>query len=67
MSINEGTIDRLLRVALGLALLALTVWGPRTAWGYLGLLPLLTGLVGYCPTYSIFGWSTNKRNRTAQV
>jgi hypothetical protein len=55
---NEGTIDRGLRIVLGLGLIALVVTGPRTMWGWLGLLPLITGIVGYCPVYSVFGWST---------
>lgn len=58
MMTNEGTLDRGLRVALGLALLALTQLGPATPWGYLGAIPLLTGLVGFCPLYRVFGIST---------
>ena len=49
MKANEGTIDRVLRVIVGLALLALVFIGPQTAWGYIGVVPLLTGLLGYCP------------------
>ena len=55
---NEGTIDRVLRVILGLAVLSLVFIGPKTNWGYLGLVPLLTGLVGYCPLYRIVGLNT---------
>lgn len=55
---NVGPVDRLLRVALGLVLLSLTVVGPQTAWGYLGLVPLLTGIVGRCPLYAALGIST---------
>ena len=55
---NEGAVDRVLRVALGLALLSLVVIGPKTNWGFVGLVPLITGLVGYCPLYRIFGFST---------
>ena len=58
MSINEGTIDRALRVLLGIAILSLAYVGPRTPWGYLGLVPLLTGAVGMCPLYTLFGFST---------
>lgn len=54
---NEGTADRALRVALGLVLLALAATG-RGAWGYLGVVPLLTGLLGSCPLYSIVGINT---------
>ena len=55
---NEGTMDRAARVVLGLALLSLVVVGPQTLWGLVGLVPLLTGLVGFCPLYRIFGFST---------
>jgi len=58
MKRNEGTLDRVLRVILGLALLSLVFVGPQTAWGWLGLVPLITGLVGMCPIYSILGLST---------
>lgn len=55
---NEHTIDRAVRVVLGLALLSLTVLGPHTLWGLVGLVPLLTGLAGHCPLYRVFGVST---------
>jgi hypothetical protein len=57
---NEHTIDRALRVALGLGLLALAVVGPKTPLGYLGVVPLLTGLAGTCPLYSLLGLSTHR-------
>jgi hypothetical protein len=52
---NESTLDRLLRVALGLGLLLLVVAGPRALWGLLGLIPLVTGIVGFCPLYRLLG------------
>lgn len=58
LSRNVGTIDRTLRVLLGLALLSLTLFGPKTLWGLVGLVPLLTGLVGSCPLYSLLGLRT---------
>jgi hypothetical protein len=58
MKANEGPLDRLLRVALGIGILSLTFVGPQTPWGYLGLVPLLTGLVGFCPLYAIIGLNT---------
>jgi hypothetical protein len=58
MSRNEGTIDRVLRVILGLVLISLVFVGPQTVWGWVGVVPLLTGLVGYCPLYSVFGIRT---------
>ena len=58
MTINEGTVDRIVRVIAGLVILSLAFIGPKTAWGYVGLIPIATGLVGYCPAYSLFGIST---------
>ncbi len=58
MSRNEGTIDRALRVILGLVLLSLVFIGPQTPWGWVGIVPLLTGLVGMCPLYSVLGINT---------
>jgi len=55
---NEGTIDRVLRVGLGVALIAMVFVGPRTPWGWLGMVPLLTGLVGFCPLYRLIGVNT---------
>ena len=55
---NEGTVDRFLRVTLGLVLLALVVVGPQTLWGLVGVLPLFTGVVGFCPAYKLFGFSS---------
>lgn len=55
---NEGAADRTLRVLLGLGLLSLTFLGPRTAWGWVGVLPLVTGLVGTCPLYTLLGLRT---------
>ena len=55
---NESNLDRSLRVVLGLVLISLVFVGPMTAWGWVGLIPLITGLVGSCPIYSILGLST---------
>ena len=55
---NEHTVDRVLRVVLGLGILSLAFLGPKTAWGYVGLVPLVTGLVGSCPLYTLMGFST---------
>ena len=54
---NENRLDRGLRMAFGGALLFLAVTG-QTAWGWIGLIPLVTGLVGSCPAYTLFGLST---------
>jgi hypothetical protein len=55
---NEAAWDRTLRVVLGLLLLALSVWGPKTVWGLVGAVPLLTGAAGRCPLYLLAGVST---------
>jgi hypothetical protein len=57
---NEGTIDRVLRTGLGIALISLVFVGPQTPWGWLGLVPLLTGVVGFCPLYRLVGVNTCK-------
>jgi len=58
MKANEGTVDRILRVILGLALISIVFAGPQTPWGWIGLVPLVTGLVGMCPLYAILGINT---------
>jgi len=55
---NEGTLDRALRILLGLILLSLVFIGPQTLWGLIGLVPLATGLMGYCPLYQVLGLNT---------
>lgn len=55
---NEGTVDRVVRVVMGVALLALVFVGPQTWFGLIGLVPLVTGLVGSCPLYRLMGIST---------
>lgn len=61
---NVGTIDRTLRVIVGIILIALVFVGPKTAWGWVGLIPLATAIFGYCPPYSIFGWNTATKDKT---
>ena len=58
MSRNEGNIYRALRIIAGLALLALVFVGPQTPWGWIGIVPLVTGLVGFCPLYRLLGINT---------
>lgn len=58
MKPNEGTIDRVLRVVAGLGILSLAFVGPQTPWGYVGLVPLATGLIGFCPLYAMLGINT---------
>ena len=63
MSQNEGSVDRIVRVLVGSVLLSLFFFGPHTWLGLLGIVPLLTGIVGFCPLYRVFGVST----RTAKT
>lgn len=55
---NEGKLDRVIRVIVGVILISLVFTGPKTAWGWIGLVPLVTGLVGTCPLYTLFGMRT---------
>lgn len=58
MKSNVGGIDRILRIVLGLVLIGLTVTGNIGAWGWLGVVPLATGALGWCPPYAILGFNT---------
>jgi hypothetical protein len=58
MKTNEGTLDRSLRVVAGLALIGLAATGTVGAWGFLGVVPLITGAVGFCPLYTVLGINT---------
>lgn len=58
MKCNSGLIDRVLRVIVGLALIALAVNGTIGMWGWIGVVPLLTGAIGFCPAYAILGMNT---------
>nr|WP_315198827.1 DUF2892 domain-containing protein [uncultured Aquabacterium sp.] len=60
MQTNVGTIDRTLRIAVGATLITLAVTGQIGAWGWLGLVPMATGLLRWCPAYLPFGLSTCK-------
>lgn len=58
MTVNEGKLDRGIRIAAGLTLIALSAAGILGPWGYLGVIPVITGSIGLCPLYSILGIST---------
>ena len=58
MKSNVGGMDRILRIVVGLVLIGLTVTGTIGVWGWLGIVPLATGAIGWCPPYAIFGWNT---------
>ena len=57
---NMGTIDRAIRAVVGLVLISLVFVGPQTLWGWIGLVPLATAALGFCPAYSPLGLSTCK-------
>ena len=60
MKLNVGSLDRALRIVAGVALIGLTVAGTIGAWGWIGVVPLLTGFVGVCPLYVPFRIDTRK-------
>ena len=59
---NVGGFDRILRIVVGVVLLALVFVGPQTMWGWIGLPLLLTGLLNFCPAYLPFKFSTAKKD-----
>lgn len=60
MTKNVGGIDRTIRIAAGLGLIAAAATGAIGAWGYIGIVPLATGLMGWCPPYALLGFNTCK-------
>ncbi len=62
MGKNVGDIDRILRIGIGLILIVMELGGisPISPWGWIGVVPLVTGLIGWCPPYAILGMSTCK-------
>ena len=58
LKVNEHPVERVVRVALGVGLIAMAAAGTIGVWGYIGVVPLLTGAIGSCPLYSVFGFST---------
>lgn len=58
MNSNVGGIDRIARIAIGLVLIGLTLNGTIGIWGWLGVVLLVTGVIGWCPPYALFGFST---------
>lgn len=55
---NESAIDRIIRLVIGIALLSLVFVGPKTPWGWLGIIPLATAAIGFCPLYRLVGINT---------
>ncbi len=60
MNPNVGTIDKVIRVIIGTALISLVFVGPQTPWGWIGVIPIVTALVSFCPLYTILGIKTCK-------
>ncbi len=58
MKVNVGGIDRMLRIVLGLVLIALTLTGTIGVWGWIGVVPLATAAFGFCPLYTLLGFSS---------
>ncbi|WER46244.1 DUF2892 domain-containing protein [Cupriavidus sp. WKF15] len=63
MQANVGTVDRVLRIVIGLALIVLAATGSIGAWGWIGILPLVTGIARICPAYSLLGVKTCRASR----
>jgi hypothetical protein len=58
MKKNIGSLERVIRIVAGIAILCLAFAGPKSPWAYLGIVPFSTGLIGWCPAYAVFGFST---------
>jgi hypothetical protein len=63
MKMNVGGIDRIVRITVGLALIAAAATGTVGWWGWLGVVPVLTGVVGWCPPYALLGLNSCKMGR----
>jgi hypothetical protein len=61
MKQNVGGIDRTLRIIVGLGLISLVFIGPQTVWGWIGVVPLATAIIGWCPPYALLGINTCKK------
>ena len=61
MKQNVGGIDRTIRIIVGLALISLVFIGPQTVWGWIGVVPLATAIIGWCPPYALLGINTCKK------
>ena len=61
MTQNIGNVERVIRAIVGLALISIVFVGPQTPWGWLGLIPLGTAAIGWCPPYALFGINTCSR------
>ena len=66
MKTNIHPIERVVRVVAGLGITSLAFWGPESQWAFLGLVPVATGLLGWCPPYALLGISTCSRQVNAK-
>ena len=60
MNKNIGTVDKTIRIVVGLVLISLAFIGPQTPWGWIGIVPLATALINFCPLYPLLGINTSK-------
>lgn len=58
MKKNVHSVERVIRIVVGLGLVSLAFWGPQNPWFLVGIVPVLTGALGWCPPYAIFGINT---------
>lgn len=63
MKANVGTVDRIVRIVVGLVLIGLSAKGTIGVWGWIGVVPLVTGLFSFCPLYTMLGMNTCSANK----
>jgi hypothetical protein len=63
MKTNIGNAERIVRIVIGVAVLSLVFVGPRAQWAYLGIFPILSGVIGWCPPYALLGISTVRASK----
>ena len=63
---NVGRLDRLVRLLVGTTLIALVLTGPRTVWGWIGLIPVATAIMAFCPMYTVLGINCPDKHRKTQ-
>lgn len=63
MKANVGSVDKTLRIIVGLILISLVFVGPQTPWGWIGVIPLVTGIIGWCPLYNLIGVNTCRKQQ----
>jgi hypothetical protein len=63
MKRNIGNVERVARILVGLAVLSLAFVGPQASWAYLGIFPVLSGVIGWCPPYALLGISTVRASK----